>query len=77
MFTLIFIILGMAGKFATRIGAKKLIISHFSQRYRPIDSVLKGDEVSVSKLLQQANENFANEVIAADDFKVVAIETPK
>eukprot|EP00795_Rhopilema_esculentum_P003068 gene3069-1353_t len=68
---------GMAGKFATRIGAKKLIISHFSQRYRPIDSVLKGDEVSVSKLLQQAKENFATEVIAADDFKIVAIETPK
>ena len=67
----------MAGRFATKLRAKELILTHYSQRYRPIDSELKEGESSVAKLLQQAKESFEGEVIAADDLKVVACAFPK
>lgn len=68
---------GMAGRFATKLKAKKLILTHYSQRYRPIDSELKEGESSIAKLLEQAKESFQGEVIAADDFTIVSCPLPK
>ncbi len=67
----------MAGRFASKIGAKTLVMMHFSQRYRPSSDELKEGEDSVDKLVQQAKQYFSGEVIAADDFTVIRIPLPR
>lgn len=67
----------MAGKFASKINAKLLVINHFSQRYKSINSETKEGDTSVKKLLEQAKESFGGDVLAADDFKVVSIQVHK
>ncbi len=67
----------MAGRFASCIKAKKLVMTHFSQRYRSSNDEIKKDEVSVDKLLQQAKNYFKGEVIAADDFTVINVPLPR
>ncbi|XP_033105871.1 zinc phosphodiesterase ELAC protein 1-like [Anneissia japonica] len=64
----------MAGEFARSVGAKKLVITHFSQRYKTKDSELKGDEQTTDKLLQQAKDAFqCDNVIAAEDLLTLTI----
>ena len=69
----------MAGHFAGKIKAKKLVLTHFSQRYKGVsDSVatttVTNDSDSVQKLLKQAKEAFSpGSVVAAEDFMIMQI----
>ncbi|KAK2187378.1 hypothetical protein NP493_168g04011 [Ridgeia piscesae] len=75
---------GMAGRFARQINAKKLILTHFSQRYRPASQLNKEDDDDVTapegvhKLVLQAKAAFGSEnVEAAEDFLVVSVPLRK
>eukprot|EP00794_Sanderia_malayensis_P020256 gene20256-22240_t len=68
---------GMAGRFGNKVGAKRLVMTHFSQRYRPMNDELKKGEESLDKLVKQAGENFNGEIVAANDFTVIKLPLPR
>ena len=65
----------MAGQFATSIRVKKLVLTHFSQRYKSVGNAEPSSNVdeneTVSKLVKQAEKTFTGCIIAADDFMVI------
>lgn len=67
----------MAGRFARTINATRLILTHFSQRYRGVNCQAvdnsDADSLSVEKLVKQAKEEFSGDILAAEDFCVVTI----
>ena len=62
----------MAVNCAKAICARKLILFHLSQRYKPIGEPLKEGELSVECLFEEAKPDFDN-VIVAHDFLSVNI----
>eukprot|EP01128_Nolandella_sp_AFSM9_P001861 TRINITY_DN12264_c1_g1_i1.p1 TRINITY_DN12264_c1_g1~~TRINITY_DN12264_c1_g1_i1.p1 ORF type:complete len:327 (-),score=66.59 TRINITY_DN12264_c1_g1_i1:99-1055(-) len=62
----------MAGEFAKRLAAKRLVISHFSKRYYEGSSKKEGEK-NIDSLQQEATEAFGNDVVAADDFMIVNV----
>lgn len=65
----------MAADIALRLDVEKLVLTHYSQRYKPIDSTdISNKEESVQLLLDEASAVIGNErVVAAYDFLVLTI----
>ena len=62
----------MAGMFARSVNAKRLVITHFSQRYYPVNHLVP--EESVTVLIDQARETSeSNAAIAAEDLMIVKV----
>lgn len=67
----------MAGRFATRIRAKRLILNHFSARYAGDDDVNEESRKTMTAIESLAQGEFAGEVICARDLMSVDIEVPR
>ena len=58
--------------FAKSVNAKRLVITHFSQRYYPVYHLVP--EESVTVLIDQARETFeSNAAIAAEDLMIAKV----
>ena len=76
VFLLLLLYTEMAGHFATSVNAKKLVLTHFSQRYKRISDTVPTnveEDGTVSKLVEQAKKSFSGCIIAADDFVVLRL----
>ena len=66
----------MAGHFAAQVKAKKLVLTHFSQRYKGVNDNLAAQDAdcNVKKLVKQAEKVFmTGSLVAAEDFLVIPI----
>lgn len=66
----------MAGHFAAQVKAKKLVLTHFSQRYKGVNDNLAAQDAdcNVKKLVKQAEKVFmTGSIVAAEDFLVIPI----
>ncbi|KZT05535.1 Metallo-hydrolase/oxidoreductase [Laetiporus sulphureus 93-53] len=64
----------MAGKFARRIGAKKLLLNHFSARYAGNDDVDPDAKKIMDAIRELAAGDFEGEVVCARDFMSFDVE---
>jgi len=68
----------IVGSFASSLHAKKLVLTHFSQRYRTSQEECREDENNVLFLADQTKETFTEgEVLAAEDLYVLQIPLPE
>ena len=73
---LLFISAGMAAEFCQEVGGRRLILTHFSQRYRGEGEEVGEGEEGGGKLLGEAQEALNGTGISvetADDFKTFVI----
>jgi ribonuclease Z len=66
----------MAGAFATRIGAKNLILNHFSARYPGDDDVNPESARIMQAIANLAKEKFNGPVVCARDLMSIDIQRP-
>ncbi|KAI0050223.1 Metallo-hydrolase/oxidoreductase [Auriscalpium vulgare] len=66
----------MAGTFARRVGAKKLLLNHFSARYAGNDDVDADARRIMEAIRDQAQGEFGGEVICARDFMSIDVPLP-
>jgi ribonuclease Z len=64
----------MAGAFATRIGAKLLILNHFSSRYPGNDHIAEEAKKVMTAISDLAATKFAGSIVCARDF--MSMEVP-
>ena len=64
----------MAGAFATRIGARKLVMNHFSARYAGNDDVDEEAKKVMTAIAGLAAEQFQGELVCARDFMSFDVE---
>jgi ribonuclease Z len=67
----------MAGAFATCIGARKLLLNHFSARYPGNDDVDEHARKIMGAIANLATETFNGEVVCARDFMSVEVDLPQ
>lgn len=65
----------MAGKFATRIRAKRLILNHFSARYKGNDDVDKEAAKVMDGIKQLAQQEYEGSVVTARDLMSVDLDS--
>jgi ribonuclease Z len=67
----------MAGAFATRIGARKLVMNHFSSRYAGNDDVNEDSKKVMNAILALAAEQFQGDLVCARDLMSFDVELPQ
>lgn len=66
----------MAARFCLQVGARQLILTHFSQWYKCAGDVGQSDDESVEKLVTEARTALGDapvSISAAEDFKMYCI----
>lgn len=81
-FTYIHTHVAMAASFCQQVGAKELILTHFSQRYKCAGDDVGPEDESVEKLVAEARDALGSATItasvsAAEDFKMYSIPAKK
>ena len=66
----------MAGAFATRIGARRLVLNHFSPRYPGNDDVSGEARAIMEAIGHLAREQFTGEIICARDLMTIEVNLP-
>jgi len=67
----------MAGAFAKRIHARKLVLNHFSARYAGNDDVDEEAKKVMTAILKLAAEEFQGNIICARDLMSFDVESPQ
>ncbi|KAH7914398.1 beta-lactamase-like protein [Hygrophoropsis aurantiaca] len=64
----------MAGAFANRIGARKLVLNHFSARYAGNDDVSEEAKTIMTAIAGLAGKEFKGDIVCARDFMSIDID---
>lgn len=67
----------MAGAFAKRVQAKRLVLNHFSARYAGDDDTNEESAKIMNAIGASAAQGFGNEVVCARDLMTITVELPQ